>query len=68
MPVVREIGLRRVRALKGPEKVPILCEFFRLDIVLILLPLLFYLLIEGILSTSAVYFLFQGHESIDPAF
>jgi hypothetical protein len=33
----------------------------------ILLPLLLYLLIEGVFSASAVYFLSQWHESIDLA-
>jgi hypothetical protein len=57
-----------VRALKVAEKVQILWEFFRRDIVLVLSPLLLYFLIEGVLFTSAAYLLRQWHAVIDPAF
>jgi hypothetical protein len=66
--VVRVASLSCVQALKVAEKIPILCEFFCRDIILILLPLLLYLLIEGILTALTAYFLSQRHEVIDPAF
>ncbi len=56
------------RVLEFAQKVPLLREFFCGGIVSTLLPLLLYFLIEGIFFASAVYFLFQRHEIVDPAF
>jgi hypothetical protein len=50
-----------VRVLKVAEKVQILGEFFRRDLILVLLPLVLYFLIEGILSASAAYLLLQWY-------
>ncbi len=39
------------------EKIPSLDEFFSRDLMLILLPLVFYFFIESVFSASTVYFL-----------
>jgi len=57
-----------VRSLKVTEKVPVLCEFFRQNIVLVLSPLLLYFFIESVLFAPAAYLPCQWHEIIDPAF
>jgi hypothetical protein len=62
------IRVRFGRALEFAQEIPILYEFFRGGIMSTLLPLLLYLLIEGIFFASAVYFLFQLHEIVDLAF